>query len=171
MQKNKSLTHRNRGKFLESLIDNANVIYKRMGVADVDKIPTALQITKDNGSNVIARKEKAKWVDYVGVTDKKTVIFDAKETKGKSFPLANLKEHQYQKMKSWWFLGHEAFLVVNFSEEKEIYRLPFEIIHNYYERYLLGMSPKSINIKAFKEHGKLLAPGEGMALDYLNGLY
>lgn len=48
-QRAKSVTHANRGKFLERVIDMANTKYRNAGLADIRKIPTPIQVTKDKG--------------------------------------------------------------------------------------------------------------------------
>lgn len=85
-QRAKSVTHANRGKFLERVIDMANTKYRNAGLADIRKIPTPVQITKDKGSQVEGRKEKPEWVDYAGVCNGRAVVFDAKEGQKFSAP-------------------------------------------------------------------------------------
>lgn len=168
MTKNKS--YANRGKELESLIDESNAKYKQLGIADVRKIPTPTKIIKHMGSKFIGHTEKGEWVDYVGVCFNRPIIFDAKQTATKSFPIANIQDHQLEVLESWHELGAKAFLVVMFTELDKHYRLNFELLRIYVNRSKDG-GRKSIGIKEFEEFALELKKEDGFGMHYLEGLY
>lgn len=165
-QRTKSVTHANRGKFLERIIDMANTKYRNAGLADIRKIPTPIQVTKDKGQQVEGRKEKPEWVDYAGVCNGRAVVFDAKETKGKSFPLQNLHEHQYELLRSWYEKEAIAFLLVYFSELDKYYRLPFPPLQAAWTVAKNG-GRKSIPIDTFENHASEVVSKDGYTLHYL----
>ncbi|MDW0113789.1 Holliday junction resolvase RecU [Sporosarcina saromensis] len=126
MRKAYSRSHANRGAVLERLVDITNKQYRNKGVADIRKVPTPVQITKHHGRTVTGYTQKGEWVDYVGIHNGKTIVFDAKETANRtSFPLDNVSQHQYELLKSWHEKGARSFLLVSFSKLDEVYLLPF----------------------------------------------
>ncbi|WP_042472853.1 Holliday junction resolvase RecU [Bacillus ndiopicus] len=164
--KPKSISHANRGRHLERLIDMSNTKYRNAGLADIRKIPTPVQITKSIGSRIEGRKEKAEWVDYAGICNGQAVVFDAKETKGKSFPLANLHDHQYELLQSWYDKGALVFLLVYFSDVNKFYRLPFTPIQETWQAAKVG-GRKSIPLATFERQADEVQSADGYALHYL----
>lgn len=167
IQKNRS--YANRGKWLEKIIDMANSKYRNAGIADINKIPTPVQITEDNGRTVKGRKEKALWVDYCGIYNGKAVIFDAKQVSGTSFPLSNLEQHQYNLLKSWSEKGAVAFLIVYFSKQDKYYYLPFATLKWAMERAGNG-GRKSIAYDEFETMGQEVKSKDGYTLHYLEAV-
>ncbi|MEK3886893.1 Holliday junction resolvase RecU [Bacillus sp. FSL K6-3431] len=112
---------------LERLVDMVNTQYRNKGVADIHKIPTPVKIMGNKGGQVTEFVTKGEWVDYVGVHDGKTIIFDVKETNETTrFPLQNISDHQYELLKSWHEKGARAFLLISFTKKQyETYLLPF----------------------------------------------
>lgn len=160
------------GKGLETLIDYTNTQYKGKKWADVRKVPTPFQITRTGPrpGEMIGRKQRGEWVDYVGVGQGRVYAFDAKETKKQSLPLENLETHQYEFLESWWEQGACTFLIVAFTNKfEEIYLLPFETL----QKYWVGMQNgerKSIPYKEFQENCDLIKSDRGVVLDYLGVL-
>lgn len=160
----------NLGKKLELLIDITNIMYREEGLADVVKVPTPVRIMSVSGSIVRGVKQHGYIVDYIGVVKGHAIAFDAKETKGKSFPLKNLHEHQYNMMKSWNDNGSTTFLIVNFTELNEYYLLPFVILEECWNNAKEGgRGTKSIPLKTFQEKCKMIKK-HGSYLDYLEEL-
>lgn len=121
MKKTYSRSHANRGAVLERLIDMTNNQYRNKGVADIRKVPTPVQITGNKAGKVTSYTQKGEWVDYVGIIESRTIVFDAKETSERTkFPLKNISEHQYELLKSWHQKGAHAFLLVSFTKLDEI---------------------------------------------------
>lgn len=167
IQKNRS--YANRGAFLERIIDMANNKYRNAGVADINKIPTPVQITEDYGRTVKGRKEKALWVDYCGIYKGTAIIFDAKQIKGTNFPLANLEKHQYELLKSWHEKGARAFLLVYFSKQDKYFVLQFEHLQTAWERAEIG-GRKSIAYKEFETMAHEVKSKDGYTLHYLEAV-
>lgn len=162
-------SHANRGKWLERIIDLANNKYRSAGVADINKIPTPVQITEDNGRTIKGRKEKATWVDYCGIYNGTAIIFDAKQISGTNFPLANLEQHQYNLLKSWSEKGAVAFLLVYFSKQDKYYYLPFDTLKWAWERAITG-GRKSIAFAEFETMAAEVKSKEGYTLHYLEAI-
>ena len=168
----KNKKYANRGMQLEKKIDKANKEYlkgegiQRTYVASIHKIPTPVQITKDNGKSITGFKKRGELVDYIGtLLGGHAIAFDAKETKGKSLPLANIHESQFKFLETWFNYGATTFLIVHFSGEDKYYRLDFKTLSAYWKGALNG-SRKSIPISAFENE---LIYQNGI-LYYLEGL-
>ncbi|MFB7157322.1 Holliday junction resolvase RecU [Lysinibacillus sp. NPDC056232] len=129
----KNTSYANRGATFERLIIMANNKYRNSGIADIRKVPTPIQITKDNGRFVEGRKEKAEWVDFAGVYEGRSITFDAKEISNASFPLDNLSNHQYELLESWHKNNAFSFLLVSFRKYNKTYLLPFEVLQMSWE--------------------------------------
>lgn len=163
------MSYSNRGKFLESIINMANDKYLNSGIADIDKVPTPVQITKSEGRNVNGRKEKATWVDFVGIYNGRGIIFDAKETKTLNLPMKNIEPHQYKKLKSWHEKGAHAFLIVYFHKPNKYYLLPFKTLEWAWERAKKG-TRMSISLKEFETMAIEVKSNNGYTLDYLEAI-
>ncbi|WP_274520203.1 Holliday junction resolvase RecU [Lysinibacillus parviboronicapiens] len=70
----------------ECLINMANNKHRSKGVANIRKVPTPIQITKDKVRFVIGIKENTGWVVYTGVYNGPAIAFDAKETSIANLP-------------------------------------------------------------------------------------
>lgn len=147
----------------------ANNKYRNAGVADIRKVPAPMQILKDHGHTVTARKEKPAWVDYSGIYNGRAIIFDAKQTASTNFPLDNLSDHQYELLKSWAQKGAVAFLVVYFSKFDKYYYLPFATLKWARERANAG-GRKSIAYKEFETMAHEVKSKDGYTLHYLEAV-
>ncbi|MGE7091656.1 Holliday junction resolvase RecU [Lysinibacillus sp. NPDC048646] len=154
-KRNYSRSHANRGKLFENLIDMTNNQYRNNNFADVRKVPPPLKIIEVNKNEVEAKLEKATWVDYSGIYKGQAIIFDAKETKLKNFPLKNLTDDQYKLLRSWHYNGANAFLLICFwiegKNEPEIYYLKFEQLETAWFGLVNG-GAKSIPLQYFRDH-------------------
>lgn len=167
MRKTYSRSHANRGAVLERLVDMTNKQYRNKGVADIRKIPTPVKIMSNNKGQVTGYTQKGEWVDYVGIHDGRTIVFDAKETTNRtSFPLKNISTHQFELLKSWHEKGARSFLLVSFSKLDEIYLLPFERLQEAWTGYI-GSGRKSIPYEDFKLNCELVKGERGYVLHYL----
>lgn len=164
-----SRSHANRGAFLENIIDMANNKYRNAGVADIRKVPTPFKPLKTTGNRVTGHFEKPTWVDYSGIYNGKSIIFDAKQTVLTNFPLDNLSDHQYSLLESWSQKGAVAFLVVYFSKYHKYYYLPFATLKWAYERANAG-GRKSIAHKEFETMAAEVKSKDGYTLHYLEAV-
>lgn len=167
MRRTYSRSHANRGAGLERLVDMTNNQYRNHEIADIRKIPTPVQITGNKGGKVTGYTQKGEWVDYVGIFESKTIVFDAKETSNRtSFPLNNISEHQYELLKSWRQKGAHSFLLVSFNKLDEIYLLAFKTLETYWEDAKKG-GRKSIPHSAFVMECDQVKSERGYVLHYL----
>ncbi|MGM0501374.1 MAG: Holliday junction resolvase RecU [Bacillota bacterium] len=161
----------NRGKSFELMIQTSNQQYKFQDKAVIQKIPTpvkVLDIDSYTGKIRSGFYEQKSTVDYMGTYKGVGIAFEAKETNVETrFDLSNVKEHQYDFLKSWVQSGGIGFVLVQFSTLDEIYYLPFSLLAKYWEKMNKG-GRKSIPYKEIaKEEYEI--DSEGMIIvDYLS---
>lgn len=130
------ISQANRGKALENLIEAANAVYEFQNVAIIQKIPTPTKVVRafDPASQksriVSAFHEKKSTVDFVGVVmGGKSVAFDAKSTLNKTMlRLDAIEPHQYDFLEKFQEIDGVSFLIVEFAEVGEIYRIDFDTV-------------------------------------------
>ncbi len=168
-----SRSHANRGAKIEMLVEMTNNQYRNAWLADIRKVPEPVKILKVDGNKVTGHLDSPTWVDYSGIYEGNSIIFDAKESKLKRFPLKNISLHQYQLLKSWHKHGAVAFLLVAFwlegKNEPEIYVLRFIQLEAAYENQG-GRGTKSISLEFFRENCERVKSGNGFVVDYLAAL-
>lgn len=169
VRRNKSVSHANRGKHLERLIDITNRQYRHAGRATVHKIPTPVQITSRNGRYVSGKLGSGELVDYIGMSNGRAIAFDAKQTAGTSFPLGNIQPHQFDFLERWHDHDGIAFLIVHFSKKDEYYYLSFEHLERWKE-HMDGGGRKSIPYAFFQSDCERIESSNGYLLDYLSAV-
>ena len=79
-----------RGSTLEELVNMANEVYRKEGIALVQKIPTPIkpvEFDSERRTISLAYFEQRSTVDYMGVLQGIPICFDAKETAQKNLPV------------------------------------------------------------------------------------
>lgn len=154
----------NRGKFLETIINNTNKIYKIKRVAIVDKIATPINYNK-KGKNPFYEAKST--VDFTGcLNGGRMIAFDAKQTKQKSLRFANIGRHQEEYLRNINKLGGIAFFIVYFEVVNKYYRISIED----YMYFKNNAGRKSIPLKFFEDNITELSSKEGFPIHYLDGL-
>ena len=94
-------TYKNRGMFLENILNDSNKYYNNIEKCLIYKKPTPIKVLNvsypTNNSHLINKAvySNISTLDYNGIYKEKYIEFDAKECHSKaSFPLSNVKEHQ-----------------------------------------------------------------------------
>jgi recombination protein U len=162
-------SHSNRGKGLEMYIDQAIERYRLLKVAVIERNEIPIGINKvDPKTNKITDaffKDKAT-VDYSGPSRGQFLAFDAKETEDeKKFPLKNLHNHQYERLKEYMEQGGVSFLLVHFKAHHETYILKYWDLAVWWEE-----GAKSIPYQFFKEKCIKCLPGRNLPIDFLAAL-
>ena len=158
-----------RGMSLEEDISLSNQYYLSHDIAVIYKKPTPIQIVKVD----YPRRESAKIVeayyktpsttDYNGIYRGRYIDFEAKETKVKTFPFANISKHQIDHLQKIINHGGIAFVIIAFTSLNEVYLIDAShIINDYYHS-----QRKSITYQKIKDLGHLIPQGYQPRLDYL----
>lgn len=113
------ISYKNRGMFLENILNESNAYYNDMERCLIYKKPTPIKVLNvtypTNRSHLINKAvySSISTLDYNGIYRGRYIEFDAKECHSKtSFPLSNLKEHQLEHIKKVLKQGGIAFLII-----------------------------------------------------------
>ena len=158
-----------RGMSLEEDISLSNQYYLSHDIAVIYNKPTPIQIVKVD----YPRRESAKIVeayyktpsttDYNGIYRGRYIDFEAKETKVKTFPFANISKHQIDHLQKIINHGGIAFVIIAFTSLNEVYLIDAShMINDYYHS-----QRKSITYQKIKDLGHLIPQGYQPRLDYL----
>ena len=157
----KNYNYKNRGMWLENIINEANSYYEYIDKALIYKKPTPIKILKvsyPSRSTTVINKavfSSISTLDYNGVYKGRYIEFDAKESKNKtSFPLNNIAPHQLDYIKNVLrhngivfliiFMNNEFILLdghdlINFVSNNDRKSIPFEVLksigHKISEKY------------------------------------
>jgi len=166
----KTINYKNRGMFLERIINESNQYYLQKDKAIIYKKPTPITINKvDYKSRTDAVIKEAHFIvpsttDYNGIYKGKYIDFEAKETKSlTSFPLSNIHKHQIDHLKKIYEHGGIGFIIVRFSRLNKNYLL----FINDLLVFLENNDRASIPLSYFEENGHLIKDGLRPRLDYL----
>lgn len=130
-----------RGSGLEEIINITNERYREQHLALIQKIPTPItpiNIDKKTRHITLAYFDQRSTVDYMGAVQGIPVCFDAKECARKTFPIANIHEHQILFMQDFEDQGGISFLLIGFTTEGRYFYLPFKKLVEFWNRSKTG---------------------------------
>ena len=166
-----NISYKNRGMFLENIINDSNTYYNSIEKCLIYKKPTPIKVLNvsypSNKSHLIDKAvySNISTLDYNGIYREKYIEFDAKECHSKtSFPLENLKEHQLLHIKKVIKQKGIAFLIIFMNNE--FYLLKGEDII----KYINNNARKSIEFNYIKEHGFKINESYTPRLKYLDAV-
>ncbi len=163
-----SYSYKNRGMFLEKILNDTNTYYLSNDKALIYKKPTPIKVLKVSypcrKSTVIDKAvfENISTLDYNGIYKGKYIEFDAKECKSKtSFPLSNIKEHQITHIKN--VIRHGGIIFLIMFVDNEFFLLKGETLIQYIDEDLR----KSLPIEYIKMNAYKIKEAYIPRLDYL----
>ncbi|MBO4359524.1 MAG: Holliday junction resolvase RecU [Eubacteriaceae bacterium] len=142
-----------RGSGFEDLINETNREYLSDGLAVIQKIPTPItpvEMSSDRSVITLAYFDKQSTVDYIGNVQGIPVCFDAKETKGKSLSVSNIRRHQMEFMNSFAEQDGVAFILVSFIDYERYFVMDIAELDRWWNEAERG-GRKSIPMEAFDE--------------------
>lgn len=158
-----------RGMNLEEDLNLTNQYYLSKDIAVIHKKPTPIQIVKVNYPERAAAKiveayfRTPSTTDYNGIYKGRYIDFEAKETKVKTFPFANISKHQIDHLQRIIDHGGIAFVIIAFTSLNEVYLIDASyIIDDYYHG-----ERKSMTYDKIKSLGHIIPQGYQPRLDYL----
>ena len=168
------MSFKNRGQVLERNVLQAAVYYEMRGEAVIVKMPTPVNIQK-NVKGLVSGYLQKSTVDFYGtIQGGQAVYFDAKETGSGRFEMTNTKvmePHQIKHLDLQHNMGALAFILLDFTAEKETYCIPWPVFLEYYEKAAAlpkGARGKSLKIAECREDPRILsAPVQRGYLDFL----
>ncbi|MCR8613269.1 MAG: Holliday junction resolvase RecU [Mycoplasma sp.] len=132
---------KNRGMFLESIINKTISFYLENEIAVFHKKELPISFNKVNLINNKLKienayiKNKSK-VDYYGIYNGSFVAFEAKSTNLDNLPLKNIKNHQHEYLKLIKRLNGIVFYIICFKRWNEFYLINIETIDNLEKKQL-----------------------------------
>ena len=167
----KNTSFSNRGMFLENIINESNTYYNSIEKSLIFKKPTPIKVLNvtypNNRSHLIDKAvySSISTLDYNGIYREKYIEFDAKECHSKtSFPLSNLKEHQFDHIKKVIKQKGIAFLIIMMNNE--FYLLKGEDIIEFVNSNI----KKSIDYEYIKIKGYKIIESYTPRLKYLDAV-
>ena len=151
----KTIKYENRGMILEEELNRTNEYYLLNNIASIYKKPTPIKIVKVDYPNrseakiVEAYFKTPSTTDYNGIYKGKYIDFEAKETKGNNFPLANIHKHQIEHLKTIRSMNGIGFIIVLFTDINELYLLGIDEL----DEFISNNTRKSIPLDYFKSKG------------------
>ncbi|WP_052664032.1 Holliday junction resolvase RecU [Mycoplasmoides alvi] len=142
----------NRGMFLETIINRTIEYYSSKGIACLFKRNLPIKIYSFTGNHVKGWVNSKTETDYYGVFKGRYFDFEAKQTKGNSLPLVNIKSHQIKHMENVVKFGAITFFITYFQDYEKFYLLKF----NDFLKFINSSKQKSIPINFFESKGFLL---------------
>ncbi|MED0988319.1 Holliday junction resolvase RecU [Bacillus nitratireducens] len=153
----------------EMLINLANEMYQRGGVALINKRPTPVKVLKSAGGRVLNGFYEAKsTVDYDGVYKGRAITFEAKSTNEiNRFDLKNIAQHQLDYLEKTEKMGAICFFLIEFSKDKSVFLIPLSVIQAYVRMSHQPKGKKSIPRADFDIYGYLIDQTKREPVDYL----
>ena len=122
------VSHANRGKALEQMLEIANAQYRLRGIAVIEKVPTAWIALRREGLITGAYPQKPAVADFLGCMGARAVCVEAKETKRHLLPRANIHPHQVAFLTDCARLGALCGLIVLWTapeQRGELWAMPW----------------------------------------------
>ena len=167
----KNTSYKNRGMFLENIINDSNTYYNSIDKSLIYKKPTPIKVLNvtypTNKSHLIHKAvySNISTLDYNGIYREKYIEFDAKECHSKtSFPLSNIKEHQLEHIKKVIKQKGIVFLIIFMNNE--FFLLKGEDIID----FINNTSRKSIEFDYIKDKGYKISESYLPRLKYLDAV-
>ena len=165
----KNSNFKNRGMFLENIINDSNTYYNSIEKCLIYKKPTQIKVLNvsypSNTSHLIDKAvySNISTLDYNGIYRSKYIEFDAKECHSKtSFPLSNIKSHQLEHIKKVIKQNGIVFLIIYMNNE--FYLLKGEDIIS----FINENDRKSIEFEYIKKKGYKINESYLPRLKYLD---
>lgn len=167
----KNTAYKNRGMFLENIINESNTYYNSIDKSLIYKKPTPIKVLNvsypSDKSHLIDRAvySSISTLDYNGIYRGKYIEFDAKECHSKtSFPLSNIKPHQLDHIKKVIKQQGIVFLIIFMNNE--FFLLKGESIIE----FINTNDRKSIEFEYLKNNGYLIKESYTPRLKYLDAV-
>lgn len=153
----------------EKLINLSNEMYKRGGVALINKRPTPVKVLKMVYGRVKdGYYESKSTVDYDGVYKGRAIAFEAKSTNEiNRFDLKNIAQHQLDYLDKAEKIGAICFFLIRFSKDQSVFAIPLSVIQSYVRMSQQPKGKKSIPRADFDIYGYLVEQTERAPVDYL----
>lgn len=118
----KTINHKNRGMFLENLINKSIIFYEKNNIALFHKKEIPLKILEINDKrNVRALIFSKSTVDYYGIFRSQFICFEAKSTEDDYLSFSNIKNHQHKYLEKIEEFGGFSFYLIFFKKYEKFF--------------------------------------------------
>ncbi len=167
----KKASYKNRGMFLENIINDSNTYYNSKDMCLIYKKPTPIKVLNvvypNNTTHLIDKAvySSISTLDYNGIYREKYIEFDAKECHSTtSFPLSNIKEHQIEHIRKVILQKGIVFLIIFMNNE--FFLLKGETLLD----FIKNNTNKSIKFEYLKENSYKIDESYLPRLKYLDAV-
>lgn len=121
------LKARNNGHKFEHIIDIVCKMYKKNGVAYIQKTPEPMRVIKNKGEGRFTCVfEKKAQPDYTGVMQGgQSIMFEAKHSDGTHFRFDRINDEQWDALQTHHALGGLTYVLLRFNRT-DYYSVPFD---------------------------------------------
>lgn len=152
ISKRKSTTA-NRGMKFEEQVQKQCDKYKELGVAYINKLPTAWKVIRRGQFIVSAFPEAKSKLDFYGtLKNGESIYIEAKSSQSTSLPLANFKDHQFIYLDELARYTKHVYVIVEMKKYDEVYLVEGSKILDFKEKE----TRKSIPYKWFGDNSHLV---------------
>lgn len=158
--------NKNKGMFLESVINNSIEHYQKNKIALFRKLDIPVKIIEINDNNqIIGKIYKKSDVDYYGVYQGRFIVIEAKQTDNDVFYLHKIQEHQVNFLNeiSNIYLGI-SLLIIYFVQQNQFFCFPWNKISS-----LKKINSKDPQFNQYKIN--IFFPGRINFLDIIKKMY
>ncbi|MBB6452004.1 recombination protein U [Salirhabdus euzebyi] len=162
------MNHGRRGMSFENTVNYTNNLYNHKGKAIINKRPTPMKIIgKTRGNQHLCIFSEKSTVDYDGIYLGKPVVFEAKTTKLKRFPLDMITDSQVEYLQQAEKHGAVSFVLIEMRIVNDVFLIPNNMLQKYLKAANKG-ARKSIPLQDLEIYAHLVTTQNGVPLDYLS---
>ncbi|MCL8211276.1 Holliday junction resolvase RecU [Mesoplasma sp. JKS002658] len=157
---------KNKGLFLEEILNLTHNHYLQTNQALVNKIPTNIKMFKKTGDIIHqAVFSPGSNCDYVGIYHGVYLEFEAKETYDSVFKYQNLRKNQINELDQ--VINHRglAFVIIYFDIVEKFFLIDWRVLKTHFSK-----TKKTIPWEWFTQFGHELKLDHHLCLDYLPAL-
>ncbi|AJM71860.1 Holliday junction resolvase RecU [Mycoplasma yeatsii] len=127
---------KNKGQYLETILNITNQKYLNEQICVVTKIPTNINLINIKNKMITNATFKDNFnCDYIGVYNSVYFEFDAKETSKDSFNFNALRKNQQNKLELVEQQKGLAFIILYFSYYDDFYLITYKQLKDYTKKY------------------------------------
>lgn len=155
---------KNKGMYLETLINITNEKYLNENICVVTKIPTNVKLMNTDANFITKAAFQTSFnCDYIGVYKGIYLEFEAKETSKNYFDFNLIRKNQSEKLLKVNHNGGISFLIIHFSEYESYFLVEFLKILEWIKE-----NKKRIPYEWFLEYGYEIYLTNDLKLDYVS---
>jgi recombination protein U len=130
------VTHANRGKAWESMLDLYHARYEAQGRAVVIRTPPPMRILRAaKGGQFLAVYASEGPPDYVILAGGTAIMAEAKQCKGDRWPMKNLHAHQAKRLDEWVAQGGTGVVLLHHGASRTAWVLPWPSLGPVWHRW------------------------------------